>query len=312
MSNHVVRDFVSLLQQNGMTCYEVYGKEELDTFNIAKILRQSNMTLNSANVRIISVMDISRELERKISKLKIESCGNAQIILLVNDLWRNRDIVTFQDKFEFADYFFHMDPYAIQGLSRVHQSKCHFFPFAGLNQSIFFPDSKKEVIFFSGNVNSSYRRKFIDALLSNFRGSYLRVQINGFHYLQRSRIPTMQDYAKQLNRARICLDLGKKEDRYWVLTGRSLEALASGCFLILDEPKTGGPLSLLFTKGVHYKSFESIEELIDLVREFDVNIQLATNIASAAHARYLELFNHKRLVGYLDEILRREFNSLID
>lgn len=310
MSNHILKDFISLIEQNNISVWKIFGKRNLEFLN-SQI--NENLELHSKSfdyIWLVSTMDATHEFENQVLKLKRALSPKTKIIYLINDLWREKDFRIFSSKFENADRFFHMDPFAMINLSPEHRQKCHFFPFAGLDQRMFHPDHKKNVIFFSGNINMKYRRDYIDELLSNFRGHNLQVIINAFHYYRRNQVPTMKDYASLLNSSQVCLDLGKKENRYWVLTGRSLEALASGCTLLVDEPISGGPLSLIFNREKDFKSFQTKEQFIGLVKDFDSHPSRSVEIALSGYNEYQRLFDHTRLLSYLRFILQHSVNEL--
>jgi len=302
MSNHVLHDLVSLLKYSKKPLVEIFDFAESSAEDTVLRILKSEVK-NKSKIWFVTVLHTSDIFRKKIIQLKSSMFKNGILICVVNDLWRELDQKLLMEMNRSVNIFIHMDPFGINVIDENIRKKMFFFPFAGLNQQLFYPSEKDLAIGFSGNVSSPYRRKILDEVLRKAKENELKTKFQAFIYQNRKAIPRLEDYALAMNQLSYCLDLSRKSSTHFLITGRSLESFASGCLLITDQPKGVGPLSIFFEPDTHYLAFGSIDELNTRIKELVKDQQYIESTRRLGHIRFMEVFGQNRLSLKFLEIL---------
>jgi len=302
MSNHVLRDFVTLLRFTNQRVIEVINFGDLQEAELLKI-RDDIESLGYESLWSVSVLHAKSNFIKNLMRLGDLSGNKYKALCIVNDLWRTFDKKLAEEMSPLYNIFLHFDPFGVLEISEKISSKFKLFPINGSNQKLFYPEVKVEEIIFSGSINSAHRRCVLDYLVKKSKETDMRLKINAFDYQNQKNIPTMKHYASSLNSAAISLDLSRKSATHTLITGRSLESLASGCLLISDEPKEFGPLSLFFTPDKDYLLFNSLEELGEIIVGLKAGRLDKREIQKTGHFNFLKNFAQERLSRKLFEIV---------
>lgn len=301
-SNHVLNDHVSFLESLGVDIVRIF-EEKSEGVNLIKRIVSSSLYLERT-FWVVTVLHTSKEVFEGLNSLKTDRAKALKVIFLVNDLWRKMDRDLVLASHAFVDVYLHMDPFSVRDISLTDRKQFNFFPIAGLDRSKFYvPLEKERSLYFSGNIDIPYRRGVLNQIISEGKRNNLKVVIKGFSYLNRGSIPKIDVYASELRNSEICLDLARKGENHWLITGRSLEAIASGCLLLTDASFNGSPLSLLFVQGEEFLSFSSAKELKEIFQNGTLSTVNSQKIRKASLDKFEKLFAVSRLQLIYAEIL---------
>jgi hypothetical protein len=305
MSNHVLRDFVSLLKFSRVQILDI---ENFETVNLEELGTKVSKFegYGERRIWILSVLHVSSEFQKKLFLLGQANLIQARFLRIVNDLWREYDKHLISVFSLTTDYFIHMDPFGLSNIEESIRRKFRFFPIAGANQELFRPELKDNSVGFSGSITDAYRRKILNHLVLKTREYGIPLKMKVFSYQDRASIPSMAEYARSLNELSYCLDLSRKFNSHNLITGRSLEAFAAGCLLISDSPRNFGPLDLFFERGVHYLNFDSLESLSRVMNTLNHEFEAVQHIQQKGYRQFKRIFGTERLFWKLTEILEND------
>jgi len=116
-------------------------------------------------------------------------------------------------------------------------------------------------------------------------------------------LPALESYAlymRQIRNAPCSLNLSMRSDLSCIVTGRSFETIISGSLLVQEATPD---MDYYFTAGEHYLSFETLAELVAVVRFLAEHRDEAEEVRRCGNAFARERYSDDRLVGYLDKRL---------
>jgi hypothetical protein len=229
--------------------------------------------------------------------------SQVRFIMMCYDLWRNGDqeLVHFVSKY--VSSFLHMDPIILEKVfSKKVINKFHPWPIARFwnDSRTYVPTTmdRKQSIFFSGSVRQIDRREILDFVILKLRSSSLETNFHIFDTLIPSSINSKDSYLLELYRNIATLALGQKTSDHWIITGRTVEALASpgGGVLIQQEGLKCSPLSHYLIPFENYLPFRNRGELVEVIQYCEKYPLQVKNIAYSGRSHIMKIFDAKLLV----------------
>jgi hypothetical protein len=113
-----------------------------------------------------------------------------------------------------------------------------------------------------------------------------------------------RDYLRALAGAKLVLSMNAYDGVPLYHSDRLIHALGCGAFVLAKRVERG---ELLFEDGVHYRTFASEEECLALVDRFldPAAEEERARIAAAGRARAVEMFEARRVAGWLVDLVAR-------
>lgn len=190
----------------------------------------------------------------------------------------------------------------------IDPAKIHYMPWAAETEVYKpYPIIEKWDWAFIGYPNNDFRIDLIDRFVKEFGlgdgKGYL-----GWRMGQYQGYNVLDDCAKKLSQARICINESVKDD----LNMRSQEILACKRFLLTEEVPD---LMKHYKDGVHLRTFKTIDEAVDIAKYYLAHPEERNAIAEAGYREFLagHTYMHrtkeilKTCIGYeADEIASRE------
>lgn len=116
-------------------------------------------------------------------------------------------------------------------------------------------------------------------------------------------LPALESYALymgQIRNAPCSLNLSMRSDLSCIVTGRCFETILGGSLLVQEATPD---MDYYFTAGEHYLSFETVAELVAVVRFLAGHRDEAEEIRRCGNAFARDRYSDDKLVGYLDKRL---------
>jgi hypothetical protein len=228
-----------------------------------------------------------------------------KLLMVIYDLWRPYDIELVHSMLSYVDGFLHMDQTAVNKHFMSHQTKFNIWPIARFWDSATRlqesaegnKQEKNPLVFFSGSVRQIDRREILDSCLRSLRPLRLSSNFLISDPLAPNLILTEKKYLTEITRSEAIIAPSQKTSQHFILTGRTVEILASlGAGVLLQQEHSDcKTLGSLLRKDIDYLSFHSKSTLKEKLNFIDKYPSEAQKIAENGRCAILELFSSSTL-----------------
>lgn len=224
-----------------------------------------------------------------------------RIIMSIYDLWRQDDFGVVDSMLETVDAFLHMDVNSVQNNYKESVDKFHLFPIARFwtdatsesNPDLQNHQVRSPTVFFSGSVRQVDRREILDLLIKELKFLRLSPCFRVSDPMIAGKILSKEDYFFHINTSEVILAPSQKSYNHFILTGRTVESLASenSGVLLQQEDRFCSTLGSLLRKDSEYLSFNSRETLREKLSFLDSHPHEARKIAKQGRDAIRKLFS---------------------
>lgn len=129
--------------------------------------------------------------------------------------------------------------------------------------------------------------------LDSKREKYVQfLRDNGINVCTRTHRVSVEQYAKILNRSKICLSLGRDNESAGQLRKRSFEIMACGA-LLLEDASTD--IGRLFEANTDFIIFHDEKELLEKIRYYLQHDEEARQVSRSGHVKIVRSFSAKKM-----------------
>lgn len=203
-------------------------------------------------------------------------------------------------KAEKFDYVFFNQKDAVEEYNKTHENKAVWLPHAAEPQA--YPKIeiiKKYDVGFVGhsqdvkNYNGFTRTDALDRLFKEFPNFYHGSRHPGFPEKN-----LFEDAAKKFSMSKIVFNISIKDD----INMRIFEALSTGSFLLTNWIPT---LEYLFDDGKHLITYNTLDEMVELVRYYLEHEDEREKIAKAGYEQFINNHTYRHRVEKILEIISK-------
>lgn len=203
-------------------------------------------------------------------------------------------------KAEKFDYVFFNQKDAVEEYNKTHENKAVWLPHAAEPQA--YPKIeiiKKYDVGFVGhsqdvkNYNGFTRTDALDRLFKEFPNFYHGSRHPGFPEKN-----LFEDAAKKFSMSKIVFNISIKDD----INMRIFEALSTGSFLLTNWIPT---LEYLFDDGKHLITYDTLDEMVELVRYYLEHEDEREKIAKAGYEQFINNHTYRHRVEKILEIISK-------
>lgn len=153
---------------------------------------------------------------------------------------------------------------------------------------------------FAGGVQYTnwYRAPWLAAIAA--AGLPLELAVSSHQDDALNALDSYRAYMRRMAAARTMLNFAYRSDGTAIVTGRTFEALATGCLLVQER---ADEIDRFLVPNRHYLRFETLADLADIVALIESEPRRAEEIRRAGAAFFRERYADAKLIGYLDAAL---------
>lgn len=246
--------------------------KSINKFNLSHMVNSFFPNKDQKNVLFIDPLAAPetfleyRNIEAEVLH-KMQTRSNFRVIGLLGDIWREKDRRQILDVESYYDGYIHTDKIVSTTYPKNIQDKFYFFHFDAFDSGIYEPTHRKEnTFFFSGQVRDSDRRYWLRNLINLSVLYDIKIENQTWYRYASNKALKHSNYVEKLNSTQFLFSLSQKGKKNWVMTGRSKQALLSGCTLIHQENPESRMFDNILTPYVDYLPFSDVNELHEVVR----------------------------------------------